>query len=204
MRSGAVSGRFTKAAVSALLAVAAALPALAQNSGLASNIAPSDTRSSIAPRLPAPDAGRDAGPRQYLIDARMALREGRTGAAQEALERAETRLLDSIDQGSAGEAARTRLLAAATEARQALGAHDTKGAETILNRVLAVRVAEAAPPPGAPPMEPELAYPMASRWAWTGARWAPSQGGEPPAPARWVPAHWVWRGAWVMAPGHWQ
>jgi hypothetical protein len=63
-------------------------------SGNASNISPYDTRSTIAPRLPTPEAGDDGNPHRFLVSARMALSAGRTGEAQEALERAETRLLD--------------------------------------------------------------------------------------------------------------
>ncbi len=62
----------------------------------ASNISPADTRSPIAPRLPAPADDRDLGPKRLLIDARRALESGQTGLAQEALERAETRLLDRV------------------------------------------------------------------------------------------------------------
>src|SRR5690242_13993731 len=76
-----------------LLSVAPTLAAPPQSSQ-SSNINPGDTRSSIAPRLPTPLAGEDTTPRRYLIDARQALALGRTGEAQEALERAETRLLD--------------------------------------------------------------------------------------------------------------
>jgi hypothetical protein len=60
----------------------------------ASNIAPQDTRSVIAPSLPVPIIGENATPAQFLGTARDALARGRTGEAQEALERAETRRLD--------------------------------------------------------------------------------------------------------------
>jgi hypothetical protein len=60
----------------------------------ASNITPQTSRSPIAPTLPVPPVGPDAGPSQYLQAARQALVAGHTGEAQEALERAETRMLD--------------------------------------------------------------------------------------------------------------
>ncbi len=60
----------------------------------ASNITPGDTASLIAPTLPTPPLAKNATPEQFLSFARQALSEGRTGAAQEALERAETRRLD--------------------------------------------------------------------------------------------------------------
>ena len=59
----------------------------------ASNISAFDTHSVIAPRLPQPAVLGD-NPGQYLRAARKALATGQTGLAQEALEEAETRLLD--------------------------------------------------------------------------------------------------------------
>jgi hypothetical protein len=59
----------------------------------ASNITLSDTRTVIAPALPAPPVPSADPPSAFLIAARRAVVIGRTGAAQEALERAETRLL---------------------------------------------------------------------------------------------------------------
>ncbi len=58
------------------------------------NISPSDTRSLLAPNLPSPPVAANAPPRDYLVAARAALAAGRTGEAQQALEMAETRVLD--------------------------------------------------------------------------------------------------------------
>jgi hypothetical protein len=58
-----------------------------------SNVTPGDTRFLIAPNLPTPNVASD-GPRAYLVAAQQALAAGRTGEAQEALERAQTRMLD--------------------------------------------------------------------------------------------------------------
>ena len=63
-------------------------------SNRASNIDRADTPGGIAPHLPRPDAPEDSGPDTLLRAADRALAGHRTGAAQEALERAETRLLD--------------------------------------------------------------------------------------------------------------
>jgi hypothetical protein len=60
----------------------------------AGNITPQNTTSPIAARLPDPLVGDDAAIHEYLLDARNALAAGRSGEAQEALERAETRALD--------------------------------------------------------------------------------------------------------------
>ena len=61
-------------------------------SNKASNITAADTRSPIAPRLPTPGV-EDATPAAYLNAAQTALNANQTGRAQEALERAETAML---------------------------------------------------------------------------------------------------------------
>lgn len=63
-------------------------------STMASNTGAGDVRSTVAPTLPEPSVGPNASPRELLAAARAALMSGRTGEAQEALERAQTRLLD--------------------------------------------------------------------------------------------------------------
>jgi hypothetical protein len=60
----------------------------------ASNIAPADTRAPIAPELPPPPVADNASPLDFLHAARDALAHGKTGLAQEELERAEARALD--------------------------------------------------------------------------------------------------------------
>jgi hypothetical protein len=60
----------------------------------AGNITPQDTASPIAARLPDPPVDDNAAIHDYLLAARNALAAGRSGEAQEALERAETRALD--------------------------------------------------------------------------------------------------------------
>lgn len=66
----------------------------------ASNIDPGDTRSTIAPNLPSPEVGPEASAADYLRAAEYSLRAGRTGETQQALEMAQTRLLDrSVPQG---------------------------------------------------------------------------------------------------------
>ena len=51
-------------------------------------------RTGVAPTLPQPNLGEDSGPYDYLRSARSAILAGRTGAAQQALEMAQTRSLD--------------------------------------------------------------------------------------------------------------
>lgn len=132
-------------ALAAMLCGAA--PALAQQSpallggnnpvsGQASNITPGDTTSTIAPALPAPALGEDAPPAAFLASARQSLAAGRTGEAQEALERAESRALSrSVRPSQANEPSKQPLVRQIAEARGALSAGD---------RLRALRLIEAA------------------------------------------------------------
>ncbi|MGH7155765.1 MAG: hypothetical protein ACREF3_17700 [Acetobacteraceae bacterium] len=112
--------------------------AASPTSSHSSNINPGDAASTIAPQLPTPAAGEDNTPRQFLIAARQAIAAGRTGEAQEALERAETRLLDrSTPLFRTDEAARGPLIRTISEARQALGTGDRMRAEQLTGQALA-------------------------------------------------------------------
>lgn len=126
-----------------LLASAAMLclggAALAQNSaspasGKASNITGSDTRSAVAPRLPTPDAD---DPDRLLAAAQNALSRGRTGEAQEALERAETRLLDrSTPSGAASTPISEPRIDAIRQALSSLGSGDRAGAKAAITTAM--------------------------------------------------------------------
>ena len=103
----------------------------------ASNIGPGDTRSSIAPNLPAPPVGEDAPVQAYLQAARSALIAGRTGEAQQALEMAETRTLDrSVSLFQTSTPSRNPLVDKIGQAREALGAHDRGRAVQIIDEAL--------------------------------------------------------------------
>ncbi len=104
----------------------------------ASNATAGDTRSLIAPRLPTPSAGDDSSPGAFLDSAQRALTLGRTGEAQEALERAESRLLDrSVAPSRAGAPSGQADVARVSEARRALAAGDRARAQQIIGEVLA-------------------------------------------------------------------
>ncbi len=140
----------------AILALLAPLPVLAQVpapyvrpgneigtgqslplSDKASNITPDDTRSSIAPRLPAPPVNENAGPMAFLRAARDSLVAGRTGEAQEALERAESRMLDRAVRPSAAQApARSPLIEQIAEARGAIALGDRQHAIQLIDAAL--------------------------------------------------------------------
>ena len=88
-------------------------------SNKASNMDAATTKSELAPNLPAP-AGEEHV-QGLLLDARAALTKGQTGAAQEALERAESRALSrSVPYGAQRTPAGDNLIEGITKARAAL------------------------------------------------------------------------------------
>ena len=104
----------------------------------ASNISGSDSSSEIAPHFPQPGGGMNAGPWNYLRAADRALAAHRTGEAQQALEMAETRLLDrSTPVGQAGQPSQSPEIMQVNQARQALGAGDIAGARSAIRTALA-------------------------------------------------------------------
>ena len=112
-------------------------------SSQASNISPSDSHSTIAPRLPGSAAsGIDETAAQLLRMAQRDLSAHRTGAAQEALERAETRMLDrSTPVGMTDTPATNPVIQTISEARQALGHNDVAGAQSLISQAMAQRSA---------------------------------------------------------------
>src|SRR5690348_3578791 len=97
---------------------------------VASNINESDVHSRIAPNLPTPRVGDEASAADYLQNARDSLMRGRTGEAQEALERAQTRLLEDrqMNNGQVDSDAIQRI----SDARQALASHNRARAEELI------------------------------------------------------------------------
>ncbi len=99
----------------------------------ASNIDSAGTRSEIAPHLPQPAGGENAGPWNYLRDAERALDRHETGRAQQALEMAETRLLDrSTPVAEANQPDQGPVVAQVSQARQALGHGDLQASRTAI------------------------------------------------------------------------
>jgi hypothetical protein len=174
--------RTTLMATAAAFGLAFAAPAFAQANSIrpghepgvglsepsstsASNIDRADARSDIAPRLPDPRAGDAASPEQYLHDAQSALDHHKTGEAQEALERAQTRLLDrSVEQGQTSQPIQDPRVASVEQARQALGHGDAKAASRLVGQALAMNASnglgamgEGSPALAAPrPMRPAM------------------------------------------------
>ncbi len=105
-------------------------------SNSASNISPADARG-IAPNLPAPPVPEGSPPRVYLQAARQALVAGRTGEAQEALERAETRALDrSVNPANVNDPSQQPLVAQITAALQALSVRDRARTIQLIDQAL--------------------------------------------------------------------
>lgn len=109
-------------------------------SNSASNITAADTSSPIAPRLPTPDVGDNAGPHGYLMAARTALATNQTGAAEEALERAETRALrGNVLASRADDPSQQPLVKTITQARDALAHGDKAGSLSLIDTALAAK-----------------------------------------------------------------
>lgn len=113
-------------------------------SNQASNTGRGNARSEIAPRLPTPEAASNT-PEALLVAAQRALRQGRTGAAQQALEMAETRVLSrTVDPSMANQPDSAMIVQHIGEARRALGSRNMAAAEAAITAAMAAPV----PPPG--------------------------------------------------------
>ena len=109
------------------LLVALSAGALAANptSTGASNITPQDQRSTIAPELPSPHVPQGDKPSDFLRAAQSALTAGHTGEAQQALEMAQTRMLDrSVALGQTNNPSDNPTVGQISQALQALAAHN--------------------------------------------------------------------------------
>ena len=103
----------------------------------AGNILPTENGPPYAARLPEPEVGENASIPQFLIAARGALAAGRTGEAQEALERAQTRALDrSVPLLHTGDPIRDPLVERIHAVLLALGGGDRMQAMQLLEQVI--------------------------------------------------------------------
>jgi hypothetical protein len=93
--------------------------------GRAGNPPPAETRSTVAPALPAPEAVQGEKASDYLRTAQGALATGRSREAQEALEMAQTRMLDrSVPMGQTNNPSDNPTVRQITQALQALAGRD--------------------------------------------------------------------------------
>jgi hypothetical protein len=116
----------------------AALLGIIAVDAMAQTAPPADARPMIAPALPNPMVGPDAGPQELLTAARTSLAAGHTGAAQQALEMAETRVLDrSVPQGQGDTPSDSARVAQIRDALKALGHGDRHHAMELIDQALA-------------------------------------------------------------------
>ena len=107
-------------------------------SGNASNMAPGDTRSVIAPTLPRPAGGPNQSIASLLAEAQKALAARKTGLAEESLERAETAMLQrSVPQEQAATPDAAPDVLKVQAARAALGRHDMAAAKQAVAEAMA-------------------------------------------------------------------
>src|SRR5262249_51033336 len=110
----------------------------------ASNIDPSDTRSVIAPNLPSPPIGPNASAVDYLRAAQSALRTGRTGETQQALEMAQTRLLDrAVPMGQTNTPSDNPAVTQVSQALRALATHDLAQTMQLIQSAIPAAMASA-------------------------------------------------------------
>lgn len=109
----------------------------------ASNITAGDSSSTIAPTSPEPNVGPNAGVSTLLISAKQSIASGATGTADEALEQAETQILQrSVPQTSTDYVSQDPVVMQIGQARQALGNHDKAAATQTINQILASNAPE--------------------------------------------------------------
>lgn len=163
--------------------------ALAQNStgspmsNSATHTSAANTKGAIAPRLPI--SADDASINQFLTHAQTAVRRGRTGEAQEALERAETRVLTrSTTASTAGTPDADPRVASIEAARQALGRGDKNAAMQSINAAMTTgeSASTGSMPMGTMPTGTN-SMPMGSTGTTMGATGATPMMNSGPAPA---------------------
>ena len=103
----------------------------------ASHIGPDAGPGLVAPNLPTPEIGEDASPVDLLRAAEGAVAAGRTGEAQQALEMAQTRLLDrSVPLGQTDRPSSHPAVQQISQALRALGAGDRAACLTFIQAAI--------------------------------------------------------------------
>ena len=89
------------------------------------------------PHFPSPKVGENASPDRYLKAAEAALKQHRSGEADQALEMAETRLLDrSTPANDANQPDQSGMVQQVSRARQALAKNDYAGARRAIGMAM--------------------------------------------------------------------
>jgi hypothetical protein len=122
---------------------AAAAQAQQPASTRASNTGADTGAPQSAPRLPVAPLDDNSTAEQWLVAARSAIALGQTGKAQEAMERAQTRLLDrSVPLFRTNTPSTHPAIPLISQATRALGAGDRAGAMKLLEQAMPLAVAE--------------------------------------------------------------
>ena len=100
-------------------------------------------RESVLSPLPSPNVPEGAKPSDELRAAEGALAAGRTGEVEEALERAQTRMLDrSVALGRTNDPSDNPTVGQISQARQALAAGDRAGCLQLIQAAVASAIAQ--------------------------------------------------------------
>lgn len=194
----------TARSISLALAVVGGLVA-AQTARAQTSLYPVENSGSvIAPRLRGPSVGTDAAPRAYLDSARKAVERGQFGEAREALERAETRLLDStVVLASAVEPDTQRAVHDVGVARHDLTVRDRQGAIRAIDDALLILELSPKSPPA--PIPTDVIQPTPLQGAPISLAPADVSGAPlSPAPVAVVTPPPSPSVTYALLPGHWQ
>lgn len=167
----------------------------------------------VATDLASPTLPTDGTAGRFLEAARTDFQTGRAAEAQEALERAETRLLDGPVGPAQGEVLdHTPTVLDIGVARRDLAMRDWPGAIRAIDDALAAPVLVGRPVAAAPnvipaPQVPRVSYALLpGHWQLDGARyvWVPPETRPRRVEDRaFAQAHYVWRGGeWTWVPSH--
>jgi len=100
-------------------------------------------RDTVLSPLPSPNLPEGAKPSEALRAAQAALAAGRTGQVEEALEEAQTRMLDrSVALGQTNDPSDNPTVIQISQARQALAAHDRAGCLQLIQAAIASATAQ--------------------------------------------------------------
>ena len=135
--------RFAFTVVAMTLATAVTAHGEQPTSNRASNTGADPGAPQSAPQLPVAPLGDNSTAEQWLVAARSAIALGQTGKAQEAMERAQTRLLDrSVPLFRTNTPSAHPAIPLISQATRALGAGDRAGAMKLLEQAMPLAVAE--------------------------------------------------------------
>jgi hypothetical protein len=192
----------TPRSISLALAIVGGIAATEAASAQTSLNSAENGGSIVTPRPLSRSAGTDAAPRAYLESARQAVERGHPGEAREALERAETRLLDSaVVLAGAGEPDTQRAVLDVGIARHDLTVRDHQGAIRAIDDALLVLELVPRSPPAPTPTDLIQPAPLQGAPISLAPADMSNAPSTPPPIAAVTPAPSV---TYALLPGHWQ